>query len=80
MNGPELSVAYILAETKRYDLWFLNVRGNSYSKNHNFLDAASSLQYWQFSFDEQGTFDLDALVSYVIRVTGKPKVTLLGYS
>lgn len=79
-NGPELSLAYILANTGRYDLWFMNARGNLYSLNHNLLDSESSKEFWQFSFDEVGTYDLEATVNYVLQVTGKQKVTLLGYS
>jgi hypothetical protein len=73
-------VSYILANTGRYDVWHLNARGSRYSKQHNFLDAASSTEYWQFSFDEQALYDLEAIIDYVLWYTGKSKVTLIGYS
>lgn len=66
MNGPDLSPAYQLANTGKYDLWFLNVRGNSYSRNHNFLEPSSSPEFWQFSFEEMGEFDLTTSVDYIL--------------
>jgi lysosomal acid lipase/cholesteryl ester hydrolase len=58
----------------------LNVRGNSYSKNHNFLNAKSDTEFWDFSFEEMGDQDLPTLIDYVLQVTGKPKITLFAFS
>jgi len=80
MNGPGISPAYQLADTGRYDLWFLNVRGNSYSKKHNFFDAKSDKDYWNFGFEEMGDLDLLTAVDYILHVTGKTQLTLLGFS
>lgn len=34
-----------------FDVWLANARGNTFSREHAFLDAASA-QFWAFSFDE----------------------------
>ena len=80
MNGPGVSPAYQLADSGRYDLWLLNVRGNAYSKKHNFMDAASDRDYWNFGFEEMGDLDLPAAVDFVLQATGRAKLTLLGFS
>ena len=79
MNGPALAPGYILADTGKFDVWFLNMRGNSYSKHHNFYDASSSTEYWQFSFEEVGDFDIPATVDYIHKVTSKP-VGIISFS
>lgn len=66
LNGPGMAPAYLLAETGRYDCWFLNVRGNSYSKNHNFFNAKSNSEYWDFGFEEMGDLDLTTTVDFIL--------------
>ena len=46
INGPDSSPAFLLADTGKYDIWFMNARGNSYSKNHNFYESSISVDYW----------------------------------
>lgn len=46
INGPEISPAYQLVDTGNYDIWLMNMRGNSYSKNHAFYEATSSVDFW----------------------------------
>jgi len=58
-----------LADTGRYDIWLLNVRGNSYSKNHNFYNAKSDYEFWDFSFEQMGDLDLPTTIDYLLRVT-----------
>ena len=35
---------------------------------------------WNWSWAEMGVYDLPAFIDKIIEVTGKPKVTLVGYS
>lgn len=58
----------------------MNVRGNSYSKNHNFYNAKSDPEYWEFGFEEMGDFDLPTTIDYVLKATGKKQLSILSFS
>ena len=63
-----------------FDVWFGNSRGNLYSNLH-VDDATQSLaEHWDFTWADMGAYDLPAAVDKIIEVTGKPKVTMMGYS
>ena len=69
----------LLAE-QGYDLWLGNSRGKPYS-NYNKRDGEWSLEErWDFDWSDMGKYDIPANVKKIIEVTGKPKVTLMGYS
>ncbi|KAN0034469.1 hypothetical protein ACTFIV_000982 [Dictyostelium citrinum] len=72
------SLGFILAD-EGYDVWISNVRGTIYSNKHlNY--TIDDVEYWNFSFDEMGQFDLPCIVDYVINVTGNSKVNYIGHS
>ena len=63
-----------------YDVWFGNNRGCLYS-NTNDRDGEWSLaERWNFSWAHMGVYDQPVQISKVLEVTGKPKVTIIGYS
>ena len=63
-----------------YDVWIGNNRGHRYS-NKNKRDGEWSLkERWEWSWAEMGVYDLPAFIDKMVEVTGKPKVTLIGYS
>ena len=66
LNGPGLAPAFKLADTGRYDVWLLNLRGNEFSRKHNFYDPDITKDYWEFSFEEMGDYDLTTAVSYIL--------------
>lgn len=78
MNG-ENSVAFMLAK-RGYDVWLGNHRGTKYSRNHVTLDPNKDEQFWQFSFQELGDFDMPASIDYVREQTGVKKLTYIGHS
>jgi hypothetical protein len=51
-----------LSDSNLYDVWLINFRGNSYSREHAWLDADSEESFWNFSFEEFGEFDLKASI------------------
>ena len=69
----------LLAE-QGYDVWVGNSRGTPYS-NYNIKDGTWSLkERWDFDWSDMGQYDISAFVDKVLEVTGKPKVTMMGYS
>ncbi|CAG9784621.1 unnamed protein product [Diatraea saccharalis] len=78
MMGPNKGLAYILSEAG-YDVWMGNARGNTYSRNHVILGPSSSA-FWKFSWHEIGYYDLPAMIDYILKETGVPKIHYIGFS
>ncbi|XP_026286258.1 lipase 3 [Frankliniella occidentalis] len=76
--GPGKALAYLLAD-EGFDVWLLNVRGNTYSLNHTTLSTKEAA-FWDFSFHEHGTQDLPALIQYAMQETGQQEVQYVGFS
>ncbi|XP_076816761.1 gastric triacylglycerol lipase-like [Clavelina lepadiformis] len=72
------SLAYIL-HNAGFDVWLGNVRGNVYSKKHEYY-SPDELKFWAWSFDEMGQYDIPAMVEYIINTTGHPKINYIGHS
>jgi len=77
-NFPHQSLAFLLADAG-YDVWLGNMRGNTYSKAHVSLSINKN-EYWQFTFDHMGRFDIPALLNYVLKTTGRPSLSYIGHS
>lgn len=77
--GPDAGLAYLLADAG-YDLWVGNARGNYYSRSHSRLDPDRDPEYWQFSVDEIGLYDVPATIDYVLKYTNADKVNYIGFS
>ena len=45
-------------------MWLGNARGNQYSRGH-VSHGPDTDQYWRFSFDEMGQYDLPAAIAYI---------------
>lgn len=77
---PKKSLGYILADAG-YDVWLGNTRGNTYSRNHTYLDTCSSCpEFWSFGFDDSGLKDYSAEIDYILDKTGQSKVHFVGHS
>lgn len=63
-----------------YDVWMTNSRGNTYSRNHTTLKPNHNKEFWNFTFDEMGRFDVPANIGYILKHTGKPTLTFVGWS
>lgn len=63
-----------------YDVWLGSNRGTAYS-NVNDRDGQWTLEErWNFTYADMGSLDMPAFLEKVIDVTGKPKVTIIGFS
>ncbi|KOB67911.1 Lipase [Operophtera brumata] len=77
--GREKGLAYILSNNC-FDVWVANHRGNHYSRRHVRLDPDTDPEYWEYSFDEHGTYDLPAMIDYVLAASQRPRLYYIGHS
>lgn len=71
------SLGYVLADAG-FDVWLGNVRGNRYGKSHSALSAKSE-KFWRWSWDEMASFDVPALVDYVVSKAAVPQISYVGH-
>jgi gastric triacylglycerol lipase len=77
-NLPHQSLGFVLADAG-YDVWLGNVRGNTYSKQHNYYDTDDN-DFWDFTLDEMGYKDVPAMINYVLAATGQSSLSYVGHS
>ncbi|XP_053618551.1 lipase 1-like [Plodia interpunctella] len=77
--GPGAGLAYLIADDC-HDLWVANCRGNYYSRAHTTLDPDKDAEFWSFTPNEIGVYDVPAIIDYVLDQTGEDKLNYIGYS
>lgn len=77
-SGEQKSLAFILADAG-YDVWMGNARGNNFSRSH-FNLSSDSAEFWDFSWDEIGKYDLPAMIDYTLHQTNTDKLHYIGHS
>ncbi|XP_047001408.1 lipase 1-like isoform X3 [Schistocerca americana] len=74
---PETSMLKPLSNAG-YDVMLGNLRGSAYTGHRRW--SRSQPEYWRFSLDDMGEYDLEALVGLTQRVTGDARPFYLGHS
>ncbi|NXB06372.1 LIPM Lipase, partial [Cnemophilus loriae] len=77
-NLPSNSLGFVLADAG-YDVWLGNSRGDTRSLKHKTLKPCQK-EFWQFSFDEIGKYDIPAELNFVMNKTGQKDVYYIGHS
>ncbi|XP_044748342.1 lipase 3-like [Coccinella septempunctata] len=79
-NEPEHSLGLLLAD-QGYDVWLINLRGNTHSRRHITLDPdVDKAKFWDFSWHESGIYDLPATIDLILNTTGQSKLYYFGHS
>lgn len=77
-NLANQSLGFILSDAG-FDVWMGNVRGNTYSRAHVKYNP-SDAEFWEWSWDDMARYDLPTMLNYVLRVTGRQKLSYIGHS
>ena len=64
-EGKHKSLPYQMADTGEYDVWFINFRGNTFSRDHMWLNPDFEEDFWNFSIEEFGDHDLPATIEHI---------------
>ena len=78
INTEEHSLGLVLADAG-YDVWLGNSRGNKYSRQNNHISPLRR-EFWHYSFQDMGRYDVKANIGYVLAFTGQEKLTYVGHS
>ncbi|XP_046808222.1 lipase 1-like [Lucilia cuprina] len=79
LMGPQKAPGYFFSDNG-YDVWLGNARGNRYSRNHTLFDPDTDRDFWKFTWNEIGYYDLAAMIDYVLTQTGYQKTGYFGHS
>ncbi|OBZ84607.1 hypothetical protein A0J61_07340 [Choanephora cucurbitarum] len=78
-NTEEYSNLPFILARQGYDVWLGNSRGNKYSQYHVHLNP-NHQPFWNFSINEFAMRDLPDTVDYILKETGAPSLTYIGFS
>ncbi|KAJ1529417.1 hypothetical protein ONE63_006197 [Megalurothrips usitatus] len=78
LRGPGRDLAFMLSDLG-YDVWLGNFRGNLYSRKHVHMSTDND-KFWDFSWHENGFYDLAAFIDYALAVSGQRSLSYIGHS
>ncbi|KAL0871598.1 hypothetical protein ABMA27_004130 [Loxostege sticticalis] len=74
------SLAITLAH-RGYDVWVIAIRGTRYSRKHVSLDPdLQPDQFFDYTFYEEGIYDVAATIDFILQKTGQEQLTAIGHS
>ena len=64
------------------EIWLINLRGVDYSKEHvrDGDDDWTLREKWDFSWADSGYYDVPAVLDFIIKETGYPKIPIVAHS
>jgi hypothetical protein len=68
-----------MAAQAGHDVWLANSRGNTYSRRHTNLNPDEDSEFWNFSWEEIGKYDVPAVIDYILEISSYEKVTYIGH-
>ncbi|XP_045468983.1 lysosomal acid lipase/cholesteryl ester hydrolase-like [Harmonia axyridis] len=68
---------YLLNEG--YEIWLGNMRGSKYSNTHEKY-TTSDFEFWDWSFHEQGVYDISSQLDVVKKITNRSDIIFISYS
>ncbi|XP_037273363.2 lipase member J [Rhipicephalus microplus] len=77
-NLPSQSPGFLLADAG-FDVWLVNSRGVPQSNYHVNL-TTNDPEFWAWSFEQIGTYDMAAVIDYILNETGFTELGLLTTS
>ena len=63
-----------------FDVWLGNSRGTEFSMRHTTLDPKNDPEFWNFTWEDMGKYDLPAMIDKVKKHSGFEKIHYIGYS
>ena len=67
-RGYDKDLAFITARAG-YDVWCGNNRGVAPSLGHTKLNAETDQEYWNWSWQEMGEYDMPSFIYYIQTIT-----------
>lgn len=85
LTGPLLqygkAIPYQIVDTNEYDVWLINFRGTLLSREHMKLNPDSDKEFWNYSFEEFGKYDLKDCLEFIQKEKNDlSKISVIGYS
>ncbi|KAG7308010.1 hypothetical protein JYU34_006647 [Plutella xylostella] len=80
--GANLSIAYNVVDAG-FDVWLGNARGTVNGRSHSKLNPDNNRHasdFFDFSFEEIGMYDIPAMIDYVLDHTKNQKLHYIGHS